>query len=82
MNDLLDASNVREGVVTVTVGDTAERLGFIAETHARLARALARVTELFERELPAQSSAPTWEPPSTTGAPGAMGQIRGLSARS
>jgi hypothetical protein len=82
VNDLLDASNVREGVVTVTVGDTAERLGFIAETHARLARALARVTELFERELPAQSGAPTWEPPSTTGAPGAMRQIRGLSARS
>ena len=81
VNDLLDARHVREGVIAVASGP-GERLGFIAETHARLARALARVTELFDRELPSGSSGPTWDPPSTTGAPGERLQIRGLSARS
>lgn len=82
VNDLLDAAHVREGVVTVTVGTPADRLGFIADTHARLARALAlaRITALFDRDLPGGGS-PIWDPPSTTGAPGGSGQIRGLSGR-
>jgi hypothetical protein len=91
INDALDASHLRDGVLVVTVGDTDDRLGFIAEIHANLARALASATELFEGGLPTASSTggsrggggggPVWDPPSTTGAPGGSGQIRGLSGR-
>ncbi|MBY0421142.1 MAG: hypothetical protein K2Q06_02480 [Parvularculaceae bacterium] len=84
IDNIFDDEHYRDGVESATTGDTGDRLGWIAETLERFARALARATDILGG-LPdgsSDGSGPVYEPPRETGLPGSAGvQRRGVSGR-
>jgi hypothetical protein len=95
--DLAGAENVREGMDTVVTGDTSDRLGFIADFHRALARALAGAEATLREGMSGtpdgadgggvgaggsgSGGGPVFDPPGNTGYPSGSGQIRGNSGR-
>lgn len=80
INNVTDLGHYREGLGTLR-GSEGERIDWIGRTHERLARALARATEIING-LPGDDR-PTYEPYGEAGLPSSRGaQRRGLSGRS
>lgn len=94
IENLGDAEHMREGVTSVTIGDTSDRLGFIADFHQALARALAGANATLDGmtgtagggSSGAGASGVSWdvpdyEPSGNPAYPSGSGQIRGISGR-
>lgn len=80
-----DEDHYREGVESLG-GDTSDRLGWIAEMHERLARALARATDVLNGMPDSSDDGPgggrVYDPSRDVGLPGSSGvQRRGISGR-
>jgi len=69
-----DTDHYRGGIEAATIGDTGDRLNWIAQTHERLARALVRATEIING-LPGESR-PEYEPSGETGFPSGSGYVQ------
>lgn len=76
----VEMEHYREGAETV-FGDRSDRIDFIGRTHERLARALARATEIIDGM--GEDDAPTYEPSIEVALPSGSGYVqrRGGSGR-
>jgi len=78
-----DTEHYGDGIETAITGDTADRVGFIAETHEMFNEALEYAISVLET-LPGGSStddSPVWEPGGGVGMPSRGGQTLGSSGR-
>jgi hypothetical protein len=80
MERAMDIEHYGDGARTIT-GSTGDRLDWIAATHERLIRALARATEIIDSL--GESDSPTYDPASETGYSTATSHVqdRGISGR-
>lgn len=82
LDAIIDGEHYREGAETV-FGDTGERVDWIGRTHERLARALARATEIIDGMGEDDDDGSTYEPSEEVALPARSGYVqrRGATGR-